>query len=422
MLRRHTSVTSIMALITISAIVLTACGTATEAPKAKKLEMFSWWTAGGEADGLNAMYAVYKTANPDVEIVNATVAGGAGTNAKAVLATRLTGGNPPDSFQLHAGLEVQTYSPDQFLQPLDDLYTSEGLEQAFPKDLLALLKYNGHYWGVPVNIHRANVLWYNKKIFEDNGLKPPATPVEFLQVGEALKAKGIIPLVMGTKEGWEAGHTFETVLIASLGAEGYKGLWTGATPWTDPRVTQALEAFKLMLANANSDHAALTWDGGAQYLVDGKGAMLIMGDWTDGWFTSKKFTGYGWAPAPGNAGIFDALSDSFALPKNPPNPDQAKAWLQVAGSKAGQEAFNPKKGSICARTDCDLGLFNEYLKSAAADWQKDAIVPSVAHGAAAYESWAIKYKDILQAFVTSGDTAGAQAALQQACVDAKICK
>ena len=110
------------------------------------------------------------------------------------------------------------------------------------------------------------------------------------------------------------------------------------------------------------------------------------------------------------------------MAKNPPHKDQAINWLKVAGSKAGQEAFNPKKGSICARTDCDLSLFNDYLKSAAADWQKDTIVPSVAHGAAAYESWATKYKDALQAFVTSGDTAGTQATLQQACVDAKICK
>ena len=31
------------------------------------------------------------------------------------------------------------------------------------------------------------------------------------------------------------GHTFETILVSVLGADGYKGLWTGATKWTDPR-------------------------------------------------------------------------------------------------------------------------------------------------------------------------------------------
>jgi glucose/mannose transport system substrate-binding protein len=387
-----------------------------------KLEMFSWWTAGGEADGLNAMYDIYKKTYPGVEIINATVAGGAGTNAKAVLATRLTGGDAPDSFQLHAGLEVEKYEPMKYLQQLDKLYASEGWDKAFPKDLITLLKYQDHFWGVPVNIHRANVMWFNKDVFEKNGLKAPATWDEFFAAGDALKAKGIVPLVIGTKEGWEAGHTFETILVSLLGAEGYNGLWTGATQWTDPKVTQALEAFKKIMSYANPDHAALTWSDAAQYLVDGKGAMHIMGDWTDGWFTSKGFTGYGWAPVPGTQGIFDALSDSFAAGMGAKNQVNLENWLKVAGSKAGQEAFNPKKGSICARTDCDPKLFNAYLQSAMTDWSKDAIVPSVAHGAAAVEKWATVYKDILQSFVTSGDVAKAQTSLQQACVENGVCK
>ncbi len=165
-----------------------------------------------------------------MQIVNATVSGGAGTNAKAVLSTRLTGGDPPDAFQLHAGLEVEKYDPEKYLQPLDAFYTSEGLDKVFPKDLLSLLKYKGHYWGVPVNIHRANVLWYNKKLFADNKLQPPTTWDEFFKVAKVFKAKGLIPLAIGTNDGYEAGHTFETVLISVLGADAYKGLWTGATP------------------------------------------------------------------------------------------------------------------------------------------------------------------------------------------------
>jgi glucose/mannose transport system substrate-binding protein len=178
----------------------------------------------------------------------------------------------------------------------------------------------------------------------------------------------------------------------------------------------------MMLGYANSDHPALDWAAAAQQLVDGKAAMLIMGDWTDGWFTSKGYTGYGWAPPPGTQGIFVALSDSFSLPKDAPNPENAMNWLKVCGSLEGQEAFNPQKGSICARTDCDPALFNEYLQSAAADWAVDAIVPSVAHGAAAYESWVADITDIVVLFLTSGDVAGTQAALQQSCVDAGICQ
>jgi glucose/mannose transport system substrate-binding protein len=387
-----------------------------------QLVVGSWWTAGGEAEGLNGMFKIYKEKYPDVEIVNATVAGGAGTNFKAVLATRLIGGDPPDTFQLHAGLEVETYSPEQYLAPLDDIYASEGLEEAFPSDLLALLKYKDHYWGVPVNIHRSNVLWYDKKVFEDNGLTAPTNFDEFFAVAEALKAKGIAPYVMGTKDGWEAPHIFEDVLAGTVGAEKYKGLWTGATPWTDPGVTEALENFKKMISYANADHPALTWDGAGEYLIAGKGGMMIMGDWTNGWFQSKGYTGYGWAPPPGTQGTFVALSDSFAMPKDAPNAENAKNWAKVCGSLEGQEAFNPQKGSICARTDCDPALFNEYLQSAAVDWGQDAIVPSVMHGAAAVESWVTDYKDTVTLFVASGDVAGTQTALQQACVDAGVCQ
>ena len=387
-----------------------------------QLVVGSWWTAGGEADGLNAMFSIYEEQYPDVEIVNASIAGGAGTNFKAINKTRLIGGDPADTFQLHAGLEVETYSPETYLAPVDDIYASEGLEGVFPPDLLTLLKYKDHYWGVPVNIHRSNVLWYNEAVFEENGLTPPATFEEFQQVADALQAAGIQPLVMGTNEGFEAPHVFEDVLAGSMSPEEYRGLWTGGTSWMDPKVTQALENFKMMLSYANEDHPALTWSEAGEYLVSGTGGMMIMGDWTDGWFTSKGFDGYGWAPPPGTDGIFVALSDSFSLPAEAPNLENAQNWLRVAGSKEGQEAFNPKKGSICARTDCDPTLFNEYLQSAMVDWSQDAIVPSMAHGAAAIESWLTDYNDIITLFVASGDVAGTQAALQQACVDAGVCQ
>ncbi len=93
-----------------------------------KLVVGSWWTAGGEAEGLNGLFKIYGQQYPDVQIVNATVAGGSGINFQAALKPRLLAGAPPDVFQLHAGMEVQQYSPEQYLLPVDDVYASEGLE------------------------------------------------------------------------------------------------------------------------------------------------------------------------------------------------------------------------------------------------------------------------------------------------------
>jgi glucose/mannose transport system substrate-binding protein len=383
----------------------------------------SWWTAGGEAEGLAGMYRIYSEKYPDVEIVNAAVAGGAGSTFKAVNKARILAGDPADTFQLHAGLEVESYSPEEYLQPLDDLYASEGLEQAFPADLLTLLKsYGGHYWGVPVNIHRSNVLWYNKTLMEQAGAQPPVTFDDFYAAADALQAAGITPLALGNAGGWEAFHMLEDVLAGTCGADKYRGLWDGSVQWTDECVTAGLEHFKRMVTYANTDYPALDWAGAAQKVIDGTAAMTIMGDWTDGQFTSKGFTDYGWAPSPGSTGIFVMLSDSFSLTAAAPNPENALNWLKVCGSLEGQEAFNPQKGSICARTDCDPALFNAYLQSAMADWSSNALVPSVQHGAAAYESWTADLRDLVNLFVTSGDVAGTQAALQQSCVDAGVCQ
>jgi glucose/mannose transport system substrate-binding protein len=419
----------IFATLLIVSLTLVSCAPkeAAEEPAegvAGKLEIFSWWTAGGEAEGLNAMFEVYSAMYPEVEIVNATVAGGAGTNAKAVLATRLQGGDPPDSFQVHAGLEVEKYDPETYLQPIDDMFDAS----VFPADLLQMLQYNGHYYTMPVNIHRSNVLWYNKTIFEDNNLEVPMTIDEFFTTCETLKELGIIPVAMGTKEGWEGAHVFEGMLAATLGTDGYRGLWTGETSWDDPRVTEALEYFSKMMTYVNEDHAALTWDGAGEYILQDKAAMMIMGDWAAGWFASKGYSNFGWSATPGSNGIFVALSDAFSLPKDVPNEQAAMAWLEVCGSKDGQEAFNPKKGSICARTDCDNEAFKvvpetyDYLTSAAEDWASNAIVPSIVHGAATIESWATDFKDTITLFVASGDIAGTQEALKGLCVSAGVCQ
>ena len=73
-----------------------------------KVEIFSWWTGAGEEAGLQGLIKLFSDKYPDIEVINAAVAGGAGTNAKAVLASRMQGGDPPDAFQVHGGAELNT--------------------------------------------------------------------------------------------------------------------------------------------------------------------------------------------------------------------------------------------------------------------------------------------------------------------------
>src|SRR5688572_30170112 len=92
-------------------------------PVSGDLELFSWWTGGGEEAGLNALIARFTELNPDVNIINSAVAGGSGVNARAVLTTRMLGGDPPDAFQVHAGQELNSlWVKAGRVEPLNDIF------------------------------------------------------------------------------------------------------------------------------------------------------------------------------------------------------------------------------------------------------------------------------------------------------------
>lgn len=433
-----------MVLVTILSMLLAACAQQpTQAPAqpteaapveqptepaaaaaCNKVEVFSWWTGGGEAAGLDAMIKVFQAENPDIEFVNSAVAGGAGTNARAVLATRLSQNQPPDSWQGHAGQElIGTYVKDQKIEPLNFLYEEEGWLDVMPATLIPLISQDNNIYSVPVNIHRANVLWYNPKVLSDNGIEVPDSLDAWFAAMDKLQAAGVTPLAMG--EQWTAMHLLETIMLASLGAEKYNGLWDGTTDWGSAEVKTALDNFAKALTYTNADAASLTWQDASQLVVNGTAAFNVMGDWAEGYFKELKkapMTDFGWAPVPGTSGNFQFLSDSFVLAVGAPDRECALAWLKVAGSKAGQDAFNPVKGSIPARSDGDKALYDEYLQSAMADWASNTVVGSLTHGVVANDSWKSEIDTALGLFMGDKNVEGFQTALVAACTSSGACQ
>ncbi|AFD24894.1 ABC transporter substrate-binding protein [Deinococcus gobiensis] len=393
-----------------------ALATVSSASAAGKLEIFSWWS-GDEGPALDALVKLYKQKYPSVTVDNATVSGGAGTNAKAVLKTRMLGGTPPDSFQAHAGQElIGTWVVANRMEDLSSLFKSEGWTKAFPADVVKLISSKGGIWSVPVNVHRSNVFWYNPAKLKAWGVTVPKTWPEFLTTCTALKAKGVAaPLVVG--ENWTQQQLWENVMVGTLGADGWNNLWSGKLKFTDPKVVGAFTTFGKVMDCTNKDASGLSWQQASDRVIDGTSAFNLMGDWAAGYFTTTKKlapgTGFGWAAAPGTTKVFVMLADSFGLPKGAKDRAEAINWLKLLGSKQGQDTFNPLKGSIAARLDSDLSKYNTYSKSAATDWKNSRIVGSMAHGAVAPESFTSAFGAIIDQFVAGKDSKGAAAASQQ---------
>jgi glucose/mannose transport system substrate-binding protein len=396
-----------------------------QSPGSGQVEIFTYWTAGGEADGLVALQEVFARQHPGIEIINAVVAGGAGTNANLVLANRMQGGDPPDTFQIHGGAElIENWVKTDFMEPLTDLYESEGLADKFPEQLIDLVSYEGAPYAVPVNVHRNGVLWYNTQLFADNDIEPPTDWDSFFAAADALEAAGVTPVALGDIDGWTALNLFEQILLSQLGAEDYRGIWAGTVPWTDSRVTDALTIFGRVLDYVNDDHSTLNWDQASALLVNGTAAMNVMGDWAKGYFTSQGWepeTDFGWQPVPGTEGTFTVVTDTFAMPQGIKNPENTVKWLQTLASVEGQDAFNPKKGSIPARVDADTSIYDAYSQAAIADFGTAELVPSQANGPATLPAFLTPITDAISLFVTSRDVAGTQAAIDAACKSTGAC-
>tara|TARA_R110002020_G_scaffold475905_2_gene714066 strand:+ start:37477 stop:38763 length:1287 start_codon:yes stop_codon:yes gene_type:complete len=403
---------SIIAGAVALGLVLAGCSsdTGSDPENADQVEVFTWWASGSEKVGLDALVKVFNEQNPDIEFINASVAGGAGSNAKAALASRLESNDPPDTFQAHAGAELTDYINAGQLQDLSSFYQENGLTDVFPESLIERITVDGAIYSVPSNIHRANVVWANTQVLKDAGIDPMAAPADidaWLADLKKLKDSGVeTPLALGTE--WTQMQLFENVLIADLGAEGYSGLWTGDTAWDDAGVETAIGHYGELLEYTNSDFAGLDWDAATQIVLDGNAGYNVMGDWAEsafqqaGWTYDNEYTT--WA-TPGTDGVFDFLADSFTLPVGAPHEAASIDWLTTISSAEGQKAFNLAKGSIPARTDTVAADYPAYQQTAITSFGEDTVVSSLAHGAAASIAWSGDISSAIGKFGADRDAA-----------------
>ena len=400
-------------------LVLPACSKKNEPAGggATEVEVFSWWSGPGEGEGLAALIEDFKKNNPNVTFTNAAVAGGSGTQARQALATRLLQGQPPDSYQLHAGKEAASDIKDGRLEDITYRYDQNGWKDKFPKGLMDNLTIDGKIYAVPVNIHRSNLLWFSPKKLTEWGIAaPPKTWSEFLTQAATLQAKGVKPISVG--QTWTQMHLLENVLLGELGVPKYNGLWDGTTDWKSAEVVAALDTFKKVMAVAvvGTDD----WQPTIDKVVAGTAAYNVMGDWAAGYLQGPKAlkykTDYDVVASPGTTGVYNFLSDSFTLPKNAPHKAAAEAWLKECASTTGQDLFNPKKGSVPARLDADKSKYTDYLAWALQEWQNPStiIVGSLVHGVVANNAWKSEIEKAYGVFFTGKDSAKFGAAVSTA--------
>jgi glucose/mannose transport system substrate-binding protein len=333
--------------------------TATPEPAKLELQIFHWWTAPGEREAADAMFAALKAAYPDITVVENPVPGGGGVSHRVVLQARITAGLPPDTFQTLGGAELKNYVDSNVLQPLDDLWAELNYASVIPGPLAKAVTVNGHPYVVPLNMHIQNILYYNLKLFTELGIAAPTDFAELVAACETIKAAkpDMTCLGLGSKEKWGDAFVFDSILLELGGAEYYVNLYKGlVNVSTDATYRQALEKFALLEPYINSDHAALTWDQAVGLVGSEQAAMTIMGTWAIGAFVK----GSGWNPGvdfgavtfpqkPERILLFHP--DTYGMTVGAPDPEATMDWLKVVASPELQIPTDVTQGGLFARTD-----------------------------------------------------------------------
>src|SRR5204862_4661655 len=117
---------------------------------------------------------------------------------------------------------------------IDDVYSlmddvdSTAWATYMPPAVLNSLSFNGHCYGVPLDIHRENTLFYNAGVFAHFSLSPPSSLEEMFADAAELQAHGIVaPIALGTADGTLPIIFFENLLVARAGPAYYQRFMGG---------------------------------------------------------------------------------------------------------------------------------------------------------------------------------------------------
>jgi glucose/mannose transport system substrate-binding protein len=417
----------LIALLLIVSMILSACAQPKATPTKKaekaqptqqakaerKLEIYHWWTAPGEREAADAMFKALKEKYPDIEVVENPSPGGGGVNQRVVLQSRIASGDYPDTFQTLGGAELKNYVDSGVLSPLDDLWKELNYASVIPGPLAKAVTINGHPYSVPLNMHIQNILYYNKKLFEELNLKPPTDFNGLMETCKTIKEKKpeMACLGLGSKEKWGDAFVFDSILLEEGGPEHYVKLYKGEIDVANDAIYRsALEKFQKLIPYINKDHSSLTWDQATALLPAGKAAMTIMGTWAIGaltkgsnWKPGEDFGAVTFPQKPERILLFHP--DTYGKTVKAPHPSAVDDWLKVVASPELQIPTDVIQGGLFARKDIPASKFPDpirrELQKYVADHPDKLILDQ--HGSILPATAQPVYWDILSTFLVQPD-------------------
>lgn len=294
---------------------------------------------------------------------------------KTGILVRAAGKNLPDVFSYWAGARTQFVVDSGNLHPIDEAWAAAGLDDIVAKSVAdGATMYNGKRYLVPFGYHYAG-MFYNKKVMDQAGVTAaPKTWDEFKALCEKLKAAGIAPIALGSKNRWPAQFWFDYLVLRTAGPDYRAKLMAGTASYTDAEVMKAMALWKELtdagyfVANANADD----WTDASDKVARGEAAMTLMGTWITGYWNGnglKPAEDYDFFEFPAiTDGVANAVVgpvDGLVVSANAANVKGAEELVTfLVADKDVQGNWAQIQGALSANVNVDPAIYTPVMKKA----------------------------------------------------------
>ena len=362
MKKRHLLIAGILALVLMLGVAAAASGGATKSGAATRNTAVSGsvtfdgiWT-GSEATAFGKVISAFNKVYPKVKINYKPL----GNNETTVLATAITGGNPPDMADIAAPGYVKQLVQQGKLKPIT--YAKSAISKNFAPSWLSIGTFSNKLYALVFKASNKSLLWYNVPAFKAAGVTPPKTWAQLLSTAKTLLASGTPAYSIGGADGWTLTDLFENIYLRTFGPAKYDQLTAHQIKWTDPSVITALKTMGKILGDTSNIAGGTS--GALQYGFNDsvtnafgtppKAAIVFEADFVSGVILSstkaKAGTGFNVAPFPSitpgpDSTAVEISGDLFVTFRDTPaieafvnflaTPAAANAWAAQGGFATG---------------------------------------------------------------------------------------
>lgn len=270
----------LLSMLLGSAMLLTGLSSVASAEEAPaeglsgELEIIHYLTETAKLQALDDLIAGFEAENPGVT-VNAEST--SMDNYTDVIKLKVSTGEAPDIIfggpkvytDLIAGGVIADLSDEEFVDRISE-------------DALSNVMVDDGVYGIPLD-QMANVVFYNKDIFEELGLEVPTTYSEFIDVCKTLKDNGYAACAAGYQDNISLGANIYTIFYGApyLKCENYANELMGGEKSAHDyeSLAKALTEWREIMQYQNEDQKTIDTDRAEQLFANGESGMIIIGTW-----------------------------------------------------------------------------------------------------------------------------------------------